>query len=344
MRPAVALLCGAALLSGCSTLGNVLTKTGQVLMDPGIQVGPPEDQPTQVALSLYAAKDVNPNPVAEPDVDPEPAAPNERAFTVNVHGESREDLVHSLYALLDHLHQEASPAQASENGLSTSVMPAFTKAFKPRSITASPAFERLSAASMATSRAPFPVQWQLRQDETAQDSASAAGDAGGDAVGDFTGSHVEDVALGQYRDGVPLAPAAALAAQDHVNATPIAFRVIQLKDDSLLENADPDLVRSAPKKALGSTYITADDYMLAPGQFKFINYRELDEDTHYVAVVAAFNAPNAERWYDIFRVEPRSRKYALLVTLQDTRVAITDENYRPEKATQRARNQARKKP
>ncbi|MCC3262744.1 type VI secretion lipoprotein TssJ, partial [Paenibacillus polymyxa] len=66
------------------------------------------------------------------------------------------------------------------------------------------------------------------------------------------------MALGQYRDGVPLAPAA-LAVQDHANATPIAFRVIQLKDDSLLENADPDLVRSAPKKALGSTYITAED-------------------------------------------------------------------------------------
>ncbi|MFJ3461530.1 type VI secretion system lipoprotein TssJ [Achromobacter spanius] len=340
MRPAVALLCGAALLSGCSTVGNVLTKTGQVLMDPGIQVGPPEDQPTQVALSLYAAKDVNPNPVAEPDVDPEPAAPNERAFTVNVHGESREELVHSLYALLDHLHQESLPAQTSEDGPGTSVRPAFTKVFKPRSIAASPALERMPADSVATSRVPFPVQWQLRQAENAQDSAFAAGDAAGNAAG----SHGEDVALGQYRDGVPLAPAAALAAHDHVNATPIAFRVIQLKDDSMLENADPDLVRSAPKKALGSTYITADDYMLAPGQFKFINYHELDEDTHYVAVVAAFNAPNAERWYDIFRVEPRSRKYALLVTLQDTRVAITDESYRPEKAAQRARNQSRKKP
>lgn len=338
MRPTVALLCGAALLSGCSTVGNALTKTGQVLMDPGIQVGPPEDQPTQVALSLYAAKDVNPNPVAEPDVDPEPASPDERAFTVNVHGESREDLVHSLHALLEHLHQEASPAQDSEDGSSTSVRPAFTKVFKPRSIAVSPAFDRLRADSVATSRAPFPVPWQLRQGETAQGSASAAGDASGDTAG----SHGEGVALGQYRDGVPLAPAAALAAQNHVNATPIAFRVIQLKDDSLLENADPDLVRSAPKKALGSTYITADDYMLAPGQFKFINYHDLDEDTHYVAVVAAFNAPNADRWYDIFRVEPRSRKYALLVTLQDTRVAITDEHYRPEKATQRARNRARK--
>jgi len=55
-------LCIGALLSGCTTVGNVLTKTGQVLMDPSIQVGPPEDQPTQVALILYAAKDVNPNP------------------------------------------------------------------------------------------------------------------------------------------------------------------------------------------------------------------------------------------------------------------------------------------
>lgn len=336
MRSAAGLLCAVALLSGCTTVGNVLTKTGQVLMDPGIQVGPPEDQPTQVALSLYAAKDVNPNPVAEPDVDPEPAALDERSFSVNVQGESREDLVHSLQTLLDHLHQEASAAAASEDGASTLVRSGFTKVFKPRSVAASPALDRLWAETEATSRAPFPVQWHLRLSADAQDAPTAAGDA--------ASSHDMDVALGQYRDGVPLAPAASLAAGDHVNATPIAFRVIQLKDDSLLENADPDLVRSAPKKALGSTYITADDYMLAPGQFKFINYHELDEDTHYVAVVAAFNAPDAQRWYDVFRVEPRSRKYALLVTLQDTRVAITDESYRPEKAAPRARNQARKQP
>lgn len=336
MRPAAGLLCIVALLAGCTTVGNVLTKTGQVLMDPGIQVGPPEDQPTQMALSLYAAKDVNPNPVAEPAVDPEPAALDERSFSVNVQGESREDLVHSLQTLLEHLHQEASAAAASEDGSSTLVRSGFTKVFKPRSVDVSPALDRLWADTVATSRAPFPVQWQLRHSDDAQKSISAAGDA--------AGGHGVDVALGQYRDGVPLAPAAALAAGDHVNATPIAFRVIQLKDDSLLENADPDLVRSAPKKALGSTYITADDYMLAPGQFKFINYQELDEDTHYVAVVAAFNAPDAQRWYDVIRVEPRSRKYALLVTLQDTRVAITDENYRSEKAAPRARNQARKQP
>lgn len=336
MRSAVGLLCAAALLSGCSTVGNVLTKTGQILMDPGIQVGPPEDQPTQVALSLYAATDVNPNPVAEPDVDPDAAALAEQSFSVNVHGESREDLVESLQALLDHLQQEDAPAAATEDGTSTSVRSGFTKTFKPRSVVASPALDRLWADTVATSRAPFPVQWQLRLIDAAQGPVLPTEDA--------ASSHNVDVALGQYHDGVPLAPAAALAAQDHVNATPIAFRVIQLKDDSLLENADLDLVRSAPKKALGSTYITADDYMLAPGQFKFINYHALDEDTHYVAVVAAFIAPNAQRWYDVFRVEPRSRKYALLVTLQDTRVTITDENTRPAKTPQHARTQARRKP
>ena len=334
MRTAVALLCALALLPGCSTVGNVLTKTGQVLMDPGIQVGPPEDQPTQVALSLYAAMDVNPNPVAAPNPETVSEALDERSYTVNLHGDSREALVHSLRALLDHLNQDDSPA--SEDDVDTSVRPGAPEITEPLSTITSPAHERLPADSVATSRAPFPVQWQVRRGQDAQDSASASGDV---ALGD-----AEDVALGQYRDGVSLAPAAALAAQDHVNATPIAFRVIQLKDDSLLEDAAPDLVRSAPKKALGSTYITADDYMLAPGQFKFINYHELDEDTHYVAVVAAFNAPDAQRWYDVFRVEPRSRKYALLVTLQDTRVAITDENHRPEKTSPRARIQARKQP
>ena len=96
----------------------------------------------------------------------------------------------------------------------------------------------------------------------------------------------------------------------------------------MLENADLDLVSQNPKKALGSTFIAADDYTLAPGQFKFIEFSPVEDKARYVAVVAAFHDVNATRRYDVFRLEPRGRKYALLVTLQDTRVTITNEAYR----------------
>lgn len=104
------------------------------------------------------------------------------------------------------------------------------------------------------------------------------------------------------------------------------FKVIQLKDDSVLLNADPSQLRDDLKKTLGSTYLGADDYLLAPGQFKFVNYTAIDEDTRYIAVIADFHHATPQAIKQVFRVEPRGRKYALLVTLRDTGVAITDES------------------
>ena len=339
MRNAMALLCAAVLLSGCGTVGNVLKKTGQVLMDPDIQVGGPEDQPTQVALSLYAGANVNPNAVEEPEIEPEPdLAFDEGPYALNLHTDTREELVRSLRALLDHLEEEGDGAPTAVGPADPSSM-ADAEADSKLPALAAGAGSALSwpPTGAATSRAPFPPHWRMRQGGAALGGPGPDSEEGGNG-----GEH--DVDLGQYREGVPLAPAAQSERQTQVNATPVAFRVIQLKDDSMLENADPELVRNEPKKALGSTFLTADDYVLLPGQFKFINYRELDEDTRYVAVVAAFHDPNAQRWYDVFRVEPRGRKYALLVTLQDTRVAITDENYRAAQAVRRAPTQARKQP
>lgn len=337
MRKAIALLCAGALLSGCSTVGNVLSKTGQVLMDPGIQVGAAEDQPTQIALSLYAGMNVNPNPIAEPESEPEPDdALEDGPYAINLHSDTREELVRNLQTLLDHLQEERHPLPTTVGNLSLSVagVPETISGQPP--VVAGSEIDLSSLTSEATSRGPFPPHWLVRQGANARglDSRRRQDVDGPD----------QDVALGQYREGVSLVPAATPERQALVNATPVAFRVIQLKDDSLLENADPDLVRSTPSKALGSTYITADDYLLVPGQFKFINFSDLDEDTRYVAVVAAFHDPNAQRWYDVFRVEPRGRKYALLVTLQETRVAITDESYRPAQAARRAPTPARKQP
>lgn len=337
MKKAIALLCVGALLSGCSTVGNMLKKTGQVLMDPGIQVGTAEDQPTQVAMSLYAGMSVNPNSVAEPENEPEPdVALDNGPYAINLYSDTREELAHSLRTLLDHL-------QAQSDALPITIgtpnpPPTFELSLdsKQPPFVVDSEFDLSWRTGVAMSQTPFPAHWRLRQGGAARRPSPQP------RVGAASAAH--DVALGQYREGVPLTPAAPPGPLSQVNATPIAFRVIQLKDDSLLENADPDLARRAPQKALGSTYITADDYLLVPGQFKFINYSELNDDTRYIAVVAAFHDPNAQRWYDVIQVEPRGRKYALLVTLQETRVAITDESYRPAQASRRVPIQARKQP
>ncbi len=55
-----------AVLTGCSTPYNAVTKTAKVLWDPDIPVGYPEDLPTRVDLTMLAEPDVNPNEALAP--------------------------------------------------------------------------------------------------------------------------------------------------------------------------------------------------------------------------------------------------------------------------------------
>ncbi|NBA94148.1 type VI secretion system lipoprotein TssJ [Pseudomonas sp. R5(2019)] len=297
MKQAITLLLASVLLAGCSTVGNVFKKTGQILIDPSTQVGNAEDQVTQIALSLYAGNDVNPNPVTDVIAtvthgDSEGSEPNEDGpFAVNLNSATKGELIHSLQTLLDHLQEDTA--------ISVPLL--------------------APVGYLDAAQPPFPL--------VLDDSEAAA-----------------NLALGQYLTGVSLDTAPDLTLATPNSATPIAFRILQLKDDTLLENADPNLLRIAPKKALGSTYVSSDDYILVPGQFKHIDFGSLDEKTRYIAVVADFHAPNALRSQDVFRLEPRGRKYALLVTLQNTRVAIIDESFRPSQTARRAPTQARTTP
>lgn len=315
-RPlAIPLLFASTVLAGCSTVGNVFKKTGQILMDPSIQVGSAEDQPTQIALSLYAALDVNPNTgtdtPGQAPADGEPTATppamlgsRDGPYAVQFHSQTRQDLQQSLLDLLDYLEQDRS---ASPGG-----RPLQAKRGNPGT------------------RPPLPANGGTPgRDDYPPLPLTASRDAAAGAMPD-------KAPLGQYREGASLSDNVDSSSSAKASAaTPIAFRILQIKDDSLLENADPQLLRSDPKKALGSTYLSADDYVLAPGQFKFVNFTPIDEKAHYIAVVATFHDPNPVRWQDVFRLEPRGRKYPLLVTLQGTRVAIANESHRHEQDAQR---------
>ena len=303
MKRSLALLLVGMLLAGCGTVGNVFKKTGRVLMDPSIPVGAPDDQPTQIALSLYASADVNPNPVSASAADSAAAVDEpteeklvgEGPYSVSFNGATKGELISGLRALLDHLQGEEGVVPLPSHGTGRPL---------PNSLIVAP-----------TGKPPLPPEGLLRRGLPLADASGVAPN------------------LGQYRKSDSSAAASALAPASpapasSTAATPVAFQVLQLKDDSMLENADLDLVGQNPKKALGSTFITADDYTLAPGQFKFIEFSPIEDKARYVAVVAVFHDVNATRRYDVFRLEPRGRKYALLVTLQDTRVTITNEAYR----------------
>ena len=255
MKHVIALLLAATVLAGCSSVGNVFKKTGQVLMDPSIQVGSADDQPTQVALSLYASADVNPNPVscaaAGPMDDREPALvglEEQGPFAVNLHSASKDELVAHLQALLGHLEPGTTSSSGALAVRQRLAIPGLVVDEQAPPLTLGKSQPETLFAGTATARRPVPSTWMLRQ---------------------------------------------------------------------------------APEKALGSTLLASDDYILVPGQFKLIEFAAVDEHARYIAVVADFHAPNAERWHDVFRIEPRGRKYPLLVMLQGSRVAITDESYRP---------------
>ncbi len=138
-------------------------------------------------------------------------------------------------------------------------------------------------------------------------------------------SPIEDALLGYYdAQGVSLTTPWGNPALQHV-ATPIAFKVLQLTDDSLLINASPQAMAEDLKKTLGSTYIRADDYLLQPGQFKFVDLRALDEDTRFIAVIANYHSADVGQWKHHLRVEPKGRQYAVLVQLDAEQVSLKGE-------------------
>ncbi|MFD4841340.1 type VI secretion system lipoprotein TssJ [Achromobacter sp. NPDC058515] len=328
-------LLATSLLAGCGTVGDVLTKTGQILMDPSIPVGAPEDQPSQIGLSLYAADDVNPNPLAaeEPrakDADPAEMVSRKSAegpFELVLKTGSRRELIDSLRGLLGELEEDSPSSRslsrvdrASSRVVQTTGAPGAAPfdSTQPPVNAVSPYFlpdRRFGAkpviANQGVTRAPKPLA--LVSEDVPDTGAENAG---------------EDRGLGQYSQGQSFSEAEPVAVPRGVS-TPIAFKVFQLKDDSLLLNADPLQFAQDPKKALGTTFVAQDDYVLLPGQFKYIDFSRIQADTRYVAIVADFHDQNGAVWKQAFRLEPRGRKYALLLTLRGNRVAITDESYRP---------------
>lgn len=138
-------------------------------------------------------------------------------------------------------------------------------------------------------------------------------------------SPIEDALLGQYdAQGVSLSTPWGNPTLQHV-ATPIAFKVLQLTDDSLLVNASHQALAEDLKKTLGSTYIRADDYLLQPGQFKFVDLRALEDDTRFIAVIANYQSTDVGQWKQRLRVEPKGRQYAVLVQLDAAQVSLKGE-------------------
>ncbi|MDZ3992502.1 type VI secretion system lipoprotein TssJ [Pseudomonas sp. Teo4] len=109
-------------------------------------------------------------------------------------------------------------------------------------------------------------------------------------------------------------------------ATPVAIKILQLRDDSLLQNSGYELLDEDPAKALRSTFIRADDYVLAPGQFKFVGFTAIEPDTRFIAVIANYRDKENAIWRQSLRIAPRGHQIVLAVLLNDSHVLLKEES------------------
>jgi type VI secretion system protein VasD len=109
-------------------------------------------------------------------------------------------------------------------------------------------------------------------------------------------------------------------------ARPIAVKVLQLRDDSLLLNSVYQQLELDPAKALRSTYIRGDDYLLSPGQFKFVPFEPIHADTRFIAVIADYRSLESATWQQVLRIAPRGRRIVLSLQVHDAQIELKEED------------------
>lgn len=288
---------------------------------------------TQIGLGLYASPDVNPNPdSASADastqgyVTQQPAAltvdpaASGGPYLLNLKSTSKADLTTQLRSLLDYLQHENKASDVQT--LAARVQ------FNPDA--AGSAGLGLDAPSPYYALGPqvvaLPTQWNLPKGAPVSRIVNNP-----PLPLDVPGKSSGAPALGQYADSasVALSPDTPAAAPElRAVATPVTFKILQLKDDSVFLNAGYDQLAKDLKKSLGSTYVDDEDYVLQPGQYKYIDYSAISKKTRYIAVLANFHNQNGATWKQVLRLEQRGYRYALLVVFRDSEVSIVDEGYR----------------
>jgi type VI secretion system protein VasD len=240
------LLLGLTTTSGCTALGKMF----QVLKDPSIPVGAPEDVPTELAISIHVSPTLN--GIADNGESAE-AAPGELEpgpFTVSLSANDPHALTEKVASLFSHLqaqYPESVPADESP----------------------------LGDYEVATTALERP---------------------------DATPSHGPQL------------------------ASPIAVKVLQLRDDSLLLNSVYQQLAPDPAKALRGTYIRDDDYLLSPGQFKFVPFQPLHDDTRFIAVIADYRSLESATWQQVLRIAPRGRRVVLSLQVHDAQIELKEED------------------
>lgn len=316
LRTCAAVLAMVSALSGCTASKKMM----QIAKDPSTPVGELRDQPSQVALSMVASKDMNPN-VYQPV---EASAPGtELPYSVSLSGDDLADLAQQLKVTLKQVQGEMKAATSVE--AASSIDDEATESGADAGETEADVAEGHSETSADESDVPdIAAQSESESVEDveadATEEAATEVESNGDGVPRQVGQYRE--ARGGDTDDEQTRP----DARSGRNANPVEVTVYQLKDDGRFLSADFDQLRADPKQALGKTYLEHDDFVVRPGQFKFVRFFPVKEQTQFIAVVASYEDIDSIVWKAIARIEPTGGRYPLLVSLGKHGVRIQKED------------------
>ena len=243
MNRPIGVVLACLVLSGCTSI----SKAYQVVMDPSLPIGGPNNDISHVGLSLYAAEPPAVSPPAHTARGEASALPSDLPrLAVTLSATDAAGLTEKVGALAEQLHQNYP--------------------------TSPDAPAQLASYTAAQSEAPEHAGQAPRQ-----------------------------------------APSS------------IAFKVLQLRDDSLLLDATYEQVEEDLDKALGTTLISVDDYRLVPGHFKFIEHEAINERTRYIAVVARVDGPQG-KWKHAIRIKPRGYSHTVHVHFENNGVELRQDS------------------
>ena len=107
--------------------------------------------------------------------------------------------------------------------------------------------------------------------------------------------------------------------------TPLRFQVLQLKDDSMLMAADIEQLQEGLEDALGTNYLSHDDFTLLPEQWKFYEPFEIDSASRYIGIIAYYAQADDAEWKKVVKVSGVGKHYHLLIHLRDREVELRKE-------------------
>jgi type VI secretion system protein VasD len=281
----------------------------------------PSERPSQVALSLYVTEQANPNPDAP--VESEPSLPPIR---IELSGNNLNDVAAQLAAMAKLIDQERQspgsvhpvPPVATDKIAVELGAPACAASLGGEDVTdATPA---IHVTEPVSSKDPVTALPDLPLGAVFEHQLSSV-DLDEDADADTRG-------LGTYRGEATSQAAPGTVAVRRGTPSPLAIQVVQLRDDSMLLNADYDVLAVDLKKALGATYLRHDDYVLKPGQYKTVPLRKLDPEALYIGVIAAYHELDLHRWKAVYRLEAIGHRYALLMAFDEDGASIRAEQLR----------------